>query len=274
LIRRGLRVRGACAILPAMDRRNFLHLMAGLPLLAATSDLALAAKGASIERLIADARGLPRISERIDLISRRFLGVRYQRNTMIGSMTRPEQFIIRDDVFDCVTLCEVVLAAAIARDLSEFETVLRRIRYDGGVVQYDKRNHYWADWCKRNVDNGICKPVTIEPSVTVDKTVTWHREFGRHPVSFVAIDTATMLANKERLVTGDIIGFVSRRASLDYYHTGFIAFGKGGELMLRSASLSRGRVLDEPMTGFIAANAVKHVSLLRAAESRSIVERR
>lgn len=247
--------------------------MGGLPLLAAASDQA-AARSASLERLIADSRGLPRISERIDLISRRFLGVRYQRNTMVGSMTRPEQFIIRDDVFDCVTLCEVVLAAAIARDLPEFETVLRRIRYNGGVVQYDKRNHYWADWCKRNVDNGICKPVAIEPSVTIDKKVTWHREFGDHPVSFVAIDTATMLNKRSLLMPGDIIGFVSRRASLDYYHTGFIAFGKGGELLLRSASLSRGRVLDEPMTGFIAANVVKHVSLLRAAETRSVAERR
>ncbi len=61
---------------------------------------------------------------------------------------------------------------------------------------------------------------------------------------------------------------------LDYYHTGFIAFGKSGELMLRSASLSRGRVLDEPMAGFTAANPVKYVTLLRAAETTPLADRR
>jgi len=79
-----------------------------------------------------------------------------------------------------------VLAAAIARDMAEFESSLRRIRYDHGNVQYDRRNHYFADWCKRNIENGICRPVAIEPSMVIDKTLTWHREFGKHPVSIVA----------------------------------------------------------------------------------------
>ncbi len=74
-------------------------------------------------------------------LSGKLLGVRYQANTLIGSPTHPEEFVVRDDAFDCVTFCEVVLAAAIARDLSEFETSLRRIRYDHGKVQYDQRNH-------------------------------------------------------------------------------------------------------------------------------------
>jgi hypothetical protein len=53
---------------------------------------------------------------------------------------------------------------------AEFETSLRRIRYDHGNVQYDQRNHYFADWCKRNIENGICQPVAIEPSIVIDKT--------------------------------------------------------------------------------------------------------
>ena len=105
--------------------------------------------------------------------------MRYQANTLIGGPKHPEQFVVRDDAFDCVTFCEVVLAAAIARDIGGFETALRRIRYDHGKVQWDQRNHYFADWCKRNIENGICQPVAIEPSVMIDKTVTWHREFGR-----------------------------------------------------------------------------------------------
>jgi N-acetylmuramoyl-L-alanine amidase-like len=276
-----------CVNLPAMDRastrRNFLRLMAGIPLLAADAGAAFAAKTATnktatktavIECLIQDARALPNVSQRIDFISGKLLGVPYRANTLIGSPTRPEEFVVRDDAFDCVTFCEVVLAAAIARDLGEFERLLRRIRYDHGKVQYDQRNHYFADWCKRNIENGICQPVAIAPSIVIDKTVTWHREFGRRQVSMVAIARSTLMDSARILAPGDIIGFTSRREGLDYYHTGFIAFDRNRELLLRSASLSHGRVLDEKMAAFVTANPVKYVTLLRAAESTPAVERR
>ena len=63
-----------------------------------------------------------------------------------------------------------------------------------------------------------------------------------------------------------MIGFVSRRSYLDFYHTGFIAFGKNGELLLRHASQSRRKVLDERMETFLAVNGVKYVTLLRPAD--------
>jgi len=270
----------------ASTRRNFLRLMAGIPLTAAGAGAAFAAKTdaktdtktatktALIERLIQDARVLPSVSQRIDFISGKLLGVRYRADTLIGSPTRPEEFVVRDDAFDCVTFCEVVLAAALARDMPEFETSLRRIRYDHGNVQYDRRNHYFADWCKRNIENGICRPVAIEPSVVIDKTVTWHREFGRHQVSMVAVSKKKLLASAKLLAPGDIIGFASRRAGLDYYHTGLVAFGRNGELLLRNASQSRGRVVEDKMALFVTANPVKFVTLLRAAESAPVAERR
>jgi hypothetical protein len=259
----------------AMDatRRHMLRLLATISLLAAGRGSASAGT-ATIERLIQEAKALPNVSKRIDFISGKLLGVRYQADTLIGSPKRPERFVVRDDAFDCVTFCEVVLAAAIAGDMEQFETTLRRIRYDHGSVQYDQRNHYFADWCKRNVENGICQPVAIEPSVTVDKTVTWHREFGRHRVSFVTISRETLLKNDKLLAPGDIVGFTSQRASLDYYHTGLIAFGKGGELLLRSASQSHGRVVDDKMKTFVTVNPVKSVTLLRAVENKPVVELR
>jgi hypothetical protein len=268
----------------ARTRRQFFRLLAGAPLLAAGSDFALAAKveGANaaapktalIARLIGEARALPSVSERLDLISRKLLGIRYLANTMIGSPKLPEKFVVRDDAFDCVTFCEVVLAAAMARDMPEFETALRRVRYDHGNVQYDQRNHYFADWCKRNVENGICRPVAIEPSIVIDKTLTWHREFGKHPVSIAAIAKETLLEKAQLLAPGDIIAFASRRAGLDYYHTGLVAFGKTGELLLRNASLSRGRVVEDKMAAFVSTNPVKYVTLLRAAENPPLAERR
>ena len=46
-------------------------------------------------------------------ISRGLLGVRYQANTLTAGPRRKEVFVVRDDAFDCVTFCEVVLAAAL-----------------------------------------------------------------------------------------------------------------------------------------------------------------
>jgi hypothetical protein len=66
---------------------------------------------------------------------------------------------------------------------------------------------------------------------------------------------------------GDIIGFTSQRPGLDFYHTGLVAFSAKGELLLRHASRSRGRVVEEGMAAFITANPVKYVALLRAAET-------
>src|SRR5215212_9130010 len=259
---------------PITNRRNLLRLMAGMPLLGLAGP-AFAAKTALIERLIAEAKPLPRVSERIDFISGKLLGVRYQGNTLIGGPGHPEKFVVRDDAFDCVTYCEVVLAAAIARDMAEFETSLRRIRYDHGKVQYDQRNHYFADWCQRNIENGICRPVAIGPSVTIDKTLTWHGEFGKRRVSIMAVTKATMMDKARLLAPGDIIGFTSGRTGLDYYHTGLLAFGRNGELLVRNASQRRGRVVEDTMTAFAAMNPVHYVTLLRAAEpAPPVAERR
>ena len=138
----------------ATTRRNVLRLLAGAAAAGAGGTVQpFAAKTALIGRLIEEARALPAVSQRIDFISRSLLGVRYQANTLIGGPKHPERFVVRDDAFDCVTFCEVVLAAAIARDLGEFETSLRRIRYDHGNVQWDQRNHYFADWSQRNIEN-------------------------------------------------------------------------------------------------------------------------
>jgi hypothetical protein len=256
---------------PTRTRRNMLRLMAGLPLFAAGATAA-AAKAEPIGRLIEQARALPQMAQRIDFISHALLGVRYQAHTLIGGPNYPERFVVRDDAFDCVTFCEVVLAAAIAANASEFETALRRIRYDHGNVQWHQRNHYFADWSQRNIANGICQAVKIEPSLVIDKTVTWHREFGRHPVSILAVPKAALREQAELLSPGDIIGFTSRRSDLDYFHTGLIAFDRDRTLLLRHASKSRGRVIEEKMTTFVTLNPVKYVTLLRAAERPPVAE--
>ncbi len=252
-----------------ITRRTLLGLIAGLPL-AASPALArprapLARPRPSIARLIGEAQALPTVPARMTFISHALLGARYRANTLIGGPRRREVFVARDDAFDCVTFCETVLAAALAQDIAGFTAALRRIRYANGAVIWAERNHYFADWSRRAAENGICRPVAIEPSATIDKTVNWRR-LGKRAVSLTAVPRATLLANAAQLASGDLIGFVSRRPNLDFHHTGLIARGKDGEPMLRHASLRRRRVVEERLERFVAINGEQFVTLLRPVD--------
>src|SRR5262245_21203755 len=251
-----------------VSRRHLLALIGGTVLAAGIRPVA-AAEG-RIGRLIDEARGKGTISQRIDFISGALRGARYQGSTLIGSPRRPEQFVVRDDAFDCVTFCETVLAAAIAANLGEFDTVLRNVRYHNGAVTWRDRNHYFFEWCQHNVDNRTCRWLRVDGAVDIEKTVDYQAGLGRRRFAMRVIPSGAFLANKNNLERGDIIGFVSRRPNVDYFHTGLIAFDKAGGLLLRHASQSRHRVLDERMEQFIAINGVRYVTLVRAQEPRAI----
>jgi hypothetical protein len=255
----------------SITRRFALQLVAGMPLVAAGGSRAFGRERSLIGRLIAEARTRPQVAQRISFISGALVGVRYQANTLIGGPRRREVFVVRDDAFDCVTFCEVVLAAALARDLAEFETALRRIRYAHSEVKWEERNHYFADWSRRAVENEICRPVVMAPAVTIEKTVSW-RNLGKRRVSLTVVPRATFMANRHLLAGGDVIGFVSKRPNLDFFHTGLIAFGQDGQPMLRHASRSRGRIVDERLDRFVASNGVRYVTVLRAAESTAMAD--
>jgi hypothetical protein len=251
----------------AVTRRRFLRLLAGLPILAAGGGRAVAASTSQLGRLIEDAQAHSAIAQRIEQISRALLGTKYAAHTLIGGPKRPEVFVVRDDAFDCVTYCEVVLAAALARDVREFAPALRQIRYHHGDVSWRERNHYFADWCERNLANRLCRPVAIDGMVKITKASNSEPALGKREWMLEVIPQAVLLSNSRLLEPGDIVGFVSRRANLDYSHTGFVAFGKDrSELLLRHASSTRRRVIDEKMERFIAANGVRHVTVLRPQE--------
>lgn len=219
-----------------------------------------------IDTLIEAASTLSRMSQRIDFISRAFIGTPYRGFTLIGGPRLPEQFVVRDDVFDCITFCETVLAAARVAHAADFDRVLRQIRYRDGRVDWRERNHYFSDWSEFNIANGICRAVVLPGSIAIDKTLTYERGLEPRRAQFAATPRASLTAHRDRLLTGDIIGFLSERPGLDYFHTGFIIVDADGEVWLRHAARSRHRVLDEDLSRFMARTRVKRVTLLRPQE--------
>lgn len=248
----------------AISRRRMLQVLAGGAALAAAPSHATEAR---IARLIEGAKARTTIARRIDFISRALRGTTYEEYTLIGGPRRTEKFVVRDDAFDCVTFCETVLAAAKAKDLGEFERVLRTIRYHNGVVTWRERNHYFYEWGRHNVENKTCRWLDLDGAVDIAKTVDTQAGLNKRRFAMRVIPSAVFLACKAALQNGDIVGFVSRRPNLDYFHIGFVAFGDKGELLLRHASRSHHRVLDERMDSFIAFNRVRYVTLLRPEES-------
>jgi hypothetical protein len=251
----------------AIGRRAALQLIAGAGAFAAGMRSGHA-KEARIARLILAARDKTSISQRIDFISRALIGSDYRGFTLVGGPHWPEQFVVRDDGFDCMTFCETVLAAAIATEPTKFADVLRDIRYRDGIVNWYERNHYFFEWSRRNVENGVCRDIAMDGAVDIGKTVYWHKALGRRRFDMQVIPRAVFLDNVALLRTGDIVGFVTERPNLDYFHIGFVAFGDDGEFLLRHAAKSRGEVLDERMVRFLRVNRVRYVTLLRPQEPR------
>jgi hypothetical protein len=250
------------------SRRGVLRLLAGAAALAAIP--AARAGETRIEKLIAEGRAHGAISQRIDYISAALRGTRYRGDTLIGGPKKPEVFVRRDDGFDCVTYCETVLAAAMARNPGEFEAALRDIRYHNGVVAWRERNHYFFEWGRHNIENKVCKAVALNGAVDIEKSVDSQPGLAPRRFTMHVIPRAVFQANKDLLESGDIVGFVSHRPNLDYFHAGFIVFGPGRVMLLRSASESRGRVVDEDMGGFLARYGVRYVSVLRAQEPATV----
>jgi len=251
------------------NRRSTLQLLAGGVAFAAGVTPGYPA-AQRIGRLIEEGRSKGPIAQRLDFISGALRGTPYQGYTLIGGPSLTEKFVVRDDAFDCVTFCETVLAAAIATTRTEFDAILRSVRYHDGIVAWRERNHYFFEWGKNNVENNTCHWVVLDGAVEIDKIVDSQKGLRRRHFAMRVIPSGAFLDSKSKLANGDIVGFVSRRPDLDYFHVGFIAFDKSGALLLRHASLRHHRVLDERMDRFVAANNVRYVTLLRPQERRSI----
>ena len=103
---------------------------------------------------------------------------------------------------------------------------------------------------------------------TVEKTLM--EMFRQAPLCDLRVATAGSHGHRKMLQAGDVIGFVSRRSELDFFHTGFIAFDRRGALAA-SARLdtAAARVVDDDMASFVAATGVKYVTLLRPKSQAS-----
>jgi hypothetical protein len=219
----------------------------------------------SIETLInlmVQAGSIDDPGERIDFISRRFLGTPYQESTLIGDQNREELLVINLEALDCFTFIDYVEAVRLSSSFPEFKESLKKIRYQGGMVSFDARNHFFTDWVEfnNNFVEDVTETVGVRKTTTVLKTLNL-KEDGtfflpglgplRREIKYVP---SSSLDNQliGRLKTGDYIGLYSDVSGLDVSHVG-IFIKEGNVLILRHASSKKEhcKVVDQDFLEYV-----------------------
>jgi Protein of unknown function (DUF1460) len=213
--------------------------------------------------LLEKLKGENDLQSRIDLISAHFVGRRYIEGSLGGGPDVPEQLSATLEGFDCVTFIETVLALAISNSADEFADALRNIRYEGGEVDWFRRNHYMVHWAEINEKQGLISNIT-EGAGTKKKTRFLSVVPGLEPAqaSFRCFPKNSFARARSLMRTGDIILFASTRKELDVFHTGVIVI-KDDEVLMRHATRTAGRVVEEPLTRFLKNNGMSGFILLR-----------
>jgi len=206
------------------------------------------------------------LAARMESISRRFLGRPYVTNPLIGSAESPEIFTDAISGFDCVTYIETVLARALSRNKAESSSILRQIRYQNGVVDWKRRNHYMTVWIRNNQRNGLVRQLRFgNASIRLDRRLNMVPGVPSRRCAFSCVPKRSFSRVDSQIQTGDLIFFASTRPHLDVFHCGLLV-RSGDRLRLRHASRSQSGVVEQDLSQFLKANRMSGILLVRPLE--------
>jgi hypothetical protein len=220
-----------------------------------------------VDQLLSKTKYDRSASNRIDVLSRHFLGHSYKSNPLIGSADTAEVFTASLDGFDCVTYIETIVALARALNVDDFIEWLRKIRYEQGCIQWERRNHYMTFWILNNVREGIISPVSTPavPIVSRERFLNVVSGLAAQRTRVKCVPKPALPQLEPHLRSGDLIFFASTRKNLDVFHTGIIVHD-GKRVLMRHASRSRGLVVEQELSEFLKANRMAGVIVVRPQE--------
>jgi len=217
-----------------------------------------------VEQLLSEAKYDRSAGSRIDVLSRHFLGHSYKPNPLIGSADTAEVFTASLDGFDCVTYIETIVALARASNVDDFTEWLRKIRYERGRIQWERRNHYMTVWIRNNLREGIIRPVSIPdvPTVIRERVLNVVPGLAAQRTRVKCVPKRAVPRLARYLPSGDLIFFASTRKNLDVFHAGIIV-RDGKRVLMRHASRSQGFVVEQELSEFLKANRMAGVIVVR-----------
>jgi hypothetical protein len=202
---------------------------------------------------------------RIEELSRAYLGAPYRLDCLgEGSGPDPDPLFTRDCV-DCQTLVEQVMAEAVAPWSGGLDAATRLIRYRGGEVSLENRHHYcvpdWLEhpWPVRDITASLHADGIESVTRRIDLPALLAARGGDAALApAFAVDVTEQYVPRAQAAAvfplipdGSIVVFVHSRPDLVAGHLGF-AFGKGEEVVLRHASQTQKRVVDEALENYLA----------------------
>jgi hypothetical protein len=216
-----------------------------------------------IKRALISLRKMPDLESRVQLVSGWFLRRPYEENPLDGGPASLELFFIFFDRFDCVTYVETVLALSRARTTARFFFELRHLRYKGGRVDWFTRNHFMTEWLRRNEERGAIADLTRGRDM-IKKTRTLKGVAGLQPEesTFRFFPKRSFARVRPKIRTGDVMMFVSTKKHLDVFHMG-ILIRKGDQILMRHATRSAGKVVEQDVNEFLEANRMTGFILAR-----------
>lgn len=187
-----------------------------------------------------------------------YMGAKYV-NDPLGEGRAPDSDpLIRDDAFDCTTFVETVVAHG------DVDT-LNKIRYKNSEIDFINRNHFIeTDWLPNN--SNIVKNVSAQYGQTALRHVVinraaWLRRMhnidsdaavASTDIEYIPYDNITTLKTDRPMIVLFIVGNTGKSdiigTDLAVVHMGFLM--PNG--MLRHASSTAGRVVDVPVSEYIA----------------------
>lgn len=247
-------------------------------------------RAAALEALRAEA-----MPARVARAADRFLGTRYQLSPLGEGAGRDPDPLLRLDAVDCLTLVEQSLALARAPDEAQVLPTLSGLRY-AGAPAWEHRHHLMeAQWLPAQVAGGVLKDVTRQwggaatrreiktltaatwreasaRALALDETAQPRGEFGLELIP-VANAAAALARAPEGLVV--VVARADRpRLVTRVSHVAILVQGPRGPA-LRHASRTFGRVVDEPLSRYLARNlawgtwTIEGLALFEPLEPRS-----
>jgi len=214
-----------------------------------------------LDHLLQESSAIKDAGERIDLLSRGFLGVDYKESTLVGDINTKEVFVVNLEGVDCMTFIEYMEAMRLSRSFSEFIENLKKVRYHLGRVSFEKRNHFFTDWIESN--SNLVQDATAEiggnRTISVRKRLNLKKDGGYiiqgipckdREIKYIPLDKVDDVV-MDGLKTGDYVGMYSREDGLDVSHVGIIIKAQGTIFLLRHASSLIGKVVDEDFKAYL-----------------------
>lgn len=200
-------------------------------------------------------------SEKISLVSEKFLGTPYQSNMLDGSDSKKEKLVIDFIGLDCFTYLEYVIALYQSHSESHFLKNMVKTRYIDSEISFYNRKHFFTDWANR--DDKVAEDITTEISPKTLECVKSLNQKSENQKYLPGIPIVSRMINYipssaidssliNKLKSGDLIGIYTPLPGLDVSHVGFfIATEQGPIFRHASSSKDNQRVVDSPLMPYL-----------------------